>query len=138
MSIAGIAKEVSTITISAWFFGDELTPVNITGVAITVCGIALFTYHKYRKTVDSNVVLDVHGNVIQSIDENLNGEATAYDRDVELTTRLRSLITTQESGSGDVHQQLLFSDEGLDEGEEDAEEIRSMRSSKLRWDDEAN
>lgn len=38
MSIAGIAKEVSTITVSAWFFGDELTPLNITGVAITTCG----------------------------------------------------------------------------------------------------
>lgn len=38
MSIAGIAKEVTTITISAWFFGDELTPLNITGVGITVCG----------------------------------------------------------------------------------------------------
>lgn len=42
MSIAGIAKEVSTITISAWYFGDELTPVNITGVAITVCGWSPF------------------------------------------------------------------------------------------------
>ena len=38
MSIAGIAKEVTTITISAWFFGDELTPLNVTGVGITVCG----------------------------------------------------------------------------------------------------
>ena len=38
MSIAGIAKEVSTITVSAWFFGDELTPLNITGVGITVAG----------------------------------------------------------------------------------------------------
>ena len=38
MSIAGIAKEVTTISISAWFFGDELTPLNITGVGITVCG----------------------------------------------------------------------------------------------------
>jgi solute carrier family 35, member C2 len=38
MSIAGIAKEVTTIIVSAWFFGDELTPLNITGVAITVCG----------------------------------------------------------------------------------------------------
>ena len=36
MSIAGIAKEVTTITVSAWFFGDELTPLNITGVAITI------------------------------------------------------------------------------------------------------
>lgn len=44
MSIAGIAKEVTTITISAWFFGDELTPLNITGVAITVCGTRLKNY----------------------------------------------------------------------------------------------
>ena len=43
MSIAGIAKEVTTITISAWFFGDELTPLNITGVAITGCGEFGFT-----------------------------------------------------------------------------------------------
>lgn len=38
MSIAGIAKEVTTITLSAWFFGDQLTPLNITGVGITACG----------------------------------------------------------------------------------------------------
>jgi hypothetical protein len=37
-SIAGIAKEVATITISSWFFGDELTPLNIVGVVITVSG----------------------------------------------------------------------------------------------------
>jgi len=39
MSIAGIAKEVTTITISAWFFGDQLTPLNVTGVSITICGM---------------------------------------------------------------------------------------------------
>jgi solute carrier family 35 protein C2 len=38
MSIAGIAKEVATISASALLFGDELTPLNITGVAVTVCG----------------------------------------------------------------------------------------------------
>jgi solute carrier family 35 protein C2 len=38
MSIAGIAKEVTTITIAAWIFGDKLTPLNITGVGITICG----------------------------------------------------------------------------------------------------
>ena len=41
MAIAGIAKEVTTISISAWFFGDELTPLNITGVGITVCGASM-------------------------------------------------------------------------------------------------
>jgi len=58
MSIAGIAKEVTTISASAWIFGDELTPLNVTGVAITVCGIALFTYHKYRRSIDSPVSLN--------------------------------------------------------------------------------
>lgn len=43
MSIAGIAKEVTTITVSAWLFGDELTPLNVTGVAITACGTDVFT-----------------------------------------------------------------------------------------------
>jgi hypothetical protein len=38
MSIAGIAKEVATISTSALLFGDELTPLNITGAAVTVCG----------------------------------------------------------------------------------------------------
>jgi hypothetical protein len=37
---------------------------------------------------------------------------------------------------GDVHRHLLFSGEELDEGEEDAEEIRSLRSSKLNWGEE--
>ncbi|PCH43555.1 TPT-domain-containing protein [Wolfiporia cocos MD-104 SS10] len=69
MSIAGIAKEVSTITISAWFFGDQLTPLNITGVAITACGIGLYTYHKYRKSMESSVPLDAHGNPISEDEE---------------------------------------------------------------------
>ena len=38
MSIAGIAKEVTTIMVSAIVFGDELTPLNITGVGITIVG----------------------------------------------------------------------------------------------------
>ncbi|KAG8213556.1 triose-phosphate transporter family-domain-containing protein [Butyriboletus roseoflavus] len=142
MSIAGIAKEVSTITISAWFFGDKLTPVNITGVAITVCGIVLFTYDKYRKTVDSNVALDAHGNVIQLDDENLSGEGSLYGHDVELIARShdsRAKHSSLEEGSdGEIHRHLLFSGEGLDEGEEDAEEIQSLRSSKLNWGDETH
>ncbi|KAH0827327.1 triose-phosphate transporter family-domain-containing protein [Lanmaoa asiatica] len=159
MSIAGIAKEVSTITIAAWFFGDELTPVNITGCCyyhlrsvfilglvyhwLTArIGIILFTYHKYRKTVDSNVALDVHGNVIQLNGENLGGERSIYDHDVELSARSYDArpihSSVQEDGNGDMHQHLLFSAAGLDEGEEDAEEIRSLRSSKLNWGGETD
>ncbi|KAH6914220.1 triose phosphate transporter [Coprinopsis sp. MPI-PUGE-AT-0042] len=77
MSIAGIAKEVSTITLSAWFFGDKLTPLNMTGVAITFCGIGLFTYHKYSKSMSSSVPLDAHGNPISELDEDGDAEERA-------------------------------------------------------------
>ncbi|OJT15907.1 hypothetical protein TRAPUB_14189 [Trametes pubescens] len=81
MSIAGIAKEVTTIICAAWLFGDELTPLNITGVAITACGketcsspcsaltlrpnatgIGLFTWHKYERSINTDIALDPHGN----------------------------------------------------------------------------
>lgn len=49
-----------------------------------------------------------------------------------------SVTKIQENGNGDVHRHLLFSGEELDEGEEDAEEIRSLRSSKLNWGEETD
>ncbi|KAF9453930.1 TPT-domain-containing protein [Macrolepiota fuliginosa MF-IS2] len=139
MSIAGIAKEVTTISISSWFFGDQLTPLNIVGVAITVCGIALFTFHKYRKSLEADVPLDAHGNPVtggdgdgtrftegearESLAEEeeefirLNPEGEAHDEFGERRPR-----------SGDS--QLLFS---ADDGDEDADELRSLRSSKFKW-----
>ncbi|KAG7090946.1 hypothetical protein E1B28_010017 [Marasmius oreades] len=87
MSIAGIAKEVTTITISAWFFGDQLTPLNITGVAITVCGIVLFTYHKYRKSLESTVPLDGHGNPINLEMGDARGDQ-GYQVELDETARL--------------------------------------------------
>ena len=125
MSIAGIAKEVTTITISAWFFGDELTPLNITGVGITVCGIALFTYHKYRKSISSEVALDANGNAVLVEDDGLHSRrATERGNDLEMADRLRTAsLDTPE----DRHH-LLFSAEGL---EDDAEEFQSVRSSKI-------
>jgi len=103
MSIAGIFKEVTTILISTWVFGDHLTPINITGVAITICGIALFTYHKYRKSIDSPVPLDAHGNPIlegssDSPEEQqpLRAPPIYEDRDYEAST---SRLVEQDSPS---------------------------------------
>ncbi|KAL0072759.1 hypothetical protein AAF712_000522 [Marasmius tenuissimus] len=92
MSIAGIAKEVTTITVGAWFFGDQLTPLNITGVAITVCGIVLFTFHKYRKSLDSTVPLDGHGNPILPDGDDSDAErvfgGNVYPVELDETTHL--------------------------------------------------
>ncbi|KAF7362112.1 TPT domain-containing protein [Mycena venus] len=124
MSIAGIAKEVTTISISAAIFGDNLTPLNITGVAITVCGIALFTYHKYRKSLE--VVVDANGNPISIENGSVNGRTLSLELE---TTRF---LTDGESVNDDTSYQsrTLFS---ADDDDADAEELRSIRSSKLRW-----
>ncbi|KIK68930.1 hypothetical protein GYMLUDRAFT_34939 [Collybiopsis luxurians FD-317 M1] len=110
MSIAGIAKEVATISVSAWFFGDELTPLNITGVAITICGIGLFTYHKYLKSIQSLVPLDAHGNpILEEEDSTLRpGDSSEYFA-LDETGRLASEreMFTDESRTP----QMLFSAE---------------------------
>ncbi|KAH9963807.1 triose-phosphate transporter family-domain-containing protein [Russula dissimulans] len=81
MSIAGIAKEVATISVSALLFGDELTPLNITGVAVTVCGIGLFTHHKYRKRLESDIPLDPHGQPLDPEDDVGVGSGSVALRD---------------------------------------------------------
>ncbi|PWN47219.1 TPT-domain-containing protein [Violaceomyces palustris] len=48
LSVAGIFKEVLTISLASVIFGDELTPINITGLCITLLGIALYNWLKYR------------------------------------------------------------------------------------------
>ncbi|KAF5351906.1 hypothetical protein D9756_007471 [Leucocoprinus leucothites] len=136
MSIAGIAKEVTTISISSWFFGDRLTPLNIVGVAITVCGIGLFTFHKYHKSLESNIPLDAHGNPVTGEDDDADyaGEASnrvvAEEERIRLTSEAEIQDDYGETASRSGESQVLFS---ADDGDEDADELRSLRSSKFRW-----
>lgn len=146
MSIAGIAKEVSTITVSAWFFGDELTPLNIIGVGITVCGIALFTFHKYRDSIDGRLSVDAQGNMIMIDDENMGDLSdSVHGVDFELSAadlgrREDGHFTHQGSDDSDAHQRLLFStdhdDDDDHESEEDAELVQSIQLSKFNWEAE--
>ncbi|KAF7315256.1 TPT domain-containing protein [Mycena indigotica] len=126
MSIAGIAKEVTTISISAAVFGDNLTPLNIMGVGITVCGIGLFTYHKYRKSLETVVPLDAHGNPI-SIDELDDGH-------VELDETARLTRSSSDEFDMDTDDDnSTFQTRTLFSADQDAEEVRSIRSSKINW-----
>ncbi|KAF9506569.1 hypothetical protein BS47DRAFT_1321727 [Hydnum rufescens UP504] len=69
MSIAGIFKEVTTITLSTWVFGDDLTPLNMIGVGITIFGISLFTYDKYTKSVLMPLPKDDELEVLHHLEE---------------------------------------------------------------------
>ncbi|KAK6358718.1 Triose-phosphate Transporter [Orbilia blumenaviensis] len=49
LSICGIFKEVVTISASATIFHDVLTPVNITGLFVTILSIGGYNYIKIKK-----------------------------------------------------------------------------------------
>ncbi|KAG5731801.1 hypothetical protein E4T56_gene1578 [Termitomyces sp. T112] len=134
MSIAGIAKEVTTITISAWFFGDQLTPLNITGASITICGIILFTYHKYRNSIESKIPLDAHGNpTITEEDlfldiEGRNGDHIELEEESHgLTSASRVSDDELEDEASSNGRRVLFS---ATVGEDDREPARNLPSSQ--------
>jgi solute carrier family 35 protein C2 len=55
LSVAGIFKEIATILLSSNVFGDELTPINVTGLCIALTGIGLYNYLKYRLLMRNNL-----------------------------------------------------------------------------------
>ena len=49
LSIAGIFKEVVTIGVSTFVFGDKLTPINFSGLLVTIASIVGYNYIKFTK-----------------------------------------------------------------------------------------
>lgn len=54
LSVAGIFKEIATILLSSSVFGDELTPINVTGLCIALTGIGMYNYLKYTLLIRNN------------------------------------------------------------------------------------
>ncbi|KAI9302805.1 triose-phosphate transporter family-domain-containing protein [Cunninghamella echinulata] len=50
LSVAGISKEIVVITLSVIVYGDELTPKNILGLIVSICGIIGYNYYKLSKS----------------------------------------------------------------------------------------
>eukprot|EP00123_Amoebidium_parasiticum_P016755 comp23570_c3_seq1/m.39910 comp23570_c3_seq1/g.39910 ORF comp23570_c3_seq1/g.39910 comp23570_c3_seq1/m.39910 type:complete len:424 (-) comp23570_c3_seq1:47-1318(-) len=51
MSVAGIFKEVCTISLSVLLFGDHMSRINAMGMCVTILGIVLYNVLKYRQVV---------------------------------------------------------------------------------------
>lgn len=56
LSIGGIFKEVVTISAAGLVFHDPLTPINISGLIVTIGAIAAYNYIKIRKMRDDALV----------------------------------------------------------------------------------
>lgn len=60
LSIAGIFKEVVTISTATLVFDDKLTPINISGLFVTIGAICAYNYIKITK-MRADAQTDVHG-----------------------------------------------------------------------------
>lgn len=60
LSIAGIFKEVVTISTATLVFDDKLTPINISGLFVTIGAICAYNYIKITK-MREDAQTDVHG-----------------------------------------------------------------------------
>jgi solute carrier family 35 protein C2 len=80
LSIAGIFKEVITISAAGFVFGDKLTPVNISGVFVTIGAIASYNYIKIKK-MREDAQKDVHQHHLVDGDE--EGASDGDDEDTE-------------------------------------------------------
>ena len=49
LSVCGIFKEVLTISAAGIVFGDELSPINVSGLIVTIASIAAYNYLKFSK-----------------------------------------------------------------------------------------
>ncbi|KAI2607507.1 triose-phosphate transporter family-domain-containing protein [Hypoxylon fragiforme] len=75
LSIAGIFKEVVTISAAALVFDDRLTPINISGLVITICAIGAYNWIKLSK-MRNDAQLDVHTKGYQA----QSGSSSEVDR----------------------------------------------------------
>jgi solute carrier family 35 protein C2 len=70
LSVAGILKEVLTIGASAVMYGDALTLLNVSGLLVTIVGIALYNvlrFRSMRKKVKQAVSGDRKGIAAESV-----------------------------------------------------------------------
>ena len=76
LSICGIFKEVVTITAAGIVFRDPLTPINISGLLVTIASIAAYNYIKITK-MRNDARKEVQGSQKISEEMDENSEATA-------------------------------------------------------------
>ncbi len=63
LSICGIFKEVVTISAAGIVFHDPLTPINVSGLCVTIASIAAYNYIKIRK-MREQARIDVQGGAV--------------------------------------------------------------------------
>lgn len=92
LSVCGIFKEVLTISAASIVFGDQLTPINISGLCVTLSAIISYNYIRMKKMKRQEV------KKAQEIVEQVANEENAP----MLASRATANSTPGETANGDV------------------------------------
>lgn len=99
LSIAGIFKEVVTISAAGIIFGDKLTPINISGLFVTIGAIAAYNYIKIRK-MREEAQMEAHKNhLIERGESGSDADGESDDSDDEEWNTIEGTIVTAD---GDI------------------------------------
>ncbi|KAI9824874.1 MAG: Triose-phosphate Transporter [Thelocarpon impressellum] len=100
LSICGIFKEVVTISAAGIVFHDPLTPINISGLLVTIASIAAYNYIKIAK-MRADAAAEVHGGG-GGEGEYARVEAAAEDDDSEAEASAAGKPPEGSAGAGAV------------------------------------
>ncbi|KAF8860846.1 TPT-domain-containing protein [Acephala macrosclerotiorum] len=93
LSIAGIFKEVVTISAAGIVFGDNLTPINISGLFVTIGAIAAYNYIKITK-MRAEAQKEAHQHhLIAQREEDEDGDDEESELDVDWNTVEGTYVT---------------------------------------------
>ncbi|KAI1457997.1 TPT-domain-containing protein [Annulohypoxylon moriforme] len=104
LSIAGIFKEVVTISAAALVFDDRLTPINISGLVVTIAAIGAYNWIKLSK-MRNDAQLDVHN---KSYQQAQSGSSSEVDRGSDSDEEETGLLAHDDTSG--VEDNLLTTD----------------------------
>ncbi|KAG6031766.1 hypothetical protein E4U41_007442 [Claviceps citrina] len=110
LSIAGIFKEVVTISVASVVFDDKLTPINLVGLAMTIAAIAAYNYVKISK-MRQEAQAEIHERYTSAVPitpMGLHGSGSDVENDESTEESAALLLQTAEPGQG-----LSAADDGL-------------------------
>jgi solute carrier family 35 protein C2 len=131
LSIAGIFKEVVTISAASFVFDDVLTPINLVGLVVTLIAIIAYNYIKIMK-MRSEAQADAHSHHLVEDLEDLYSPSTGSDLENDEPNGESAGLLRR--ASNDVDEPLVTSDGDIQPNFLSSPTIEEHRESKARAD----
>lgn len=129
LSICGIFKEVVTISAAAIIFKDPLTPINISGLCVTIVSIGAYNYIKIQKMRREAAEQAAAESSVGGYDAVSEGDSDNDDEDARTEDELVSPAKSTDMGAGGLGSEVRFGESAISPGVRHSLEPQSSESS---------